>query len=445
MKVTAPIFSLALLLLVYVPPLLSAQDPFGGDPFAKPPIADQTKGDAKKAEDGKEKEDAKPEPPQFATLEEALDYLDAALDELEEAAEFGSRQYKQIAQPLEDEYQRNDAIIQSQNSPDPELVKRQRIILLLLSELKRLGKSWGSSTSHIRLVGDTLRPFWKKRPPQELMRRMSQLQTRAHKISPNPFQGRSSFSLIPPGSKIEPARNDPTNPFGAELLNTQKVRVAKDLQLPLGYLFKLSYDGDDLVVDRDHWAAPFADKSMAEVTEDVKQLLGECGIPVPKRDDRFSRGLSANKTHVVLLFENLESYAERLSPGSGSSGGGGSNELLRKHFSRDKVEARLRTSPEDLEFNLRTGNDFVRIAESLQPDAPMLKLTLILDDAITNFDRRPDGSVRLAGVKGDQTFSASANSFAELKEKHPDAVNEYFFAELKRTGIIVPEGGGQAR
>lgn len=74
-------------------------------------------------------------------------------------------------------------------------------------------------------------------------------------------------------------------------------------------------------------------------------------------------------------------------------------------------------------------------------DGPTLRITLILDDAITRFERKVDGSVQFVGVKGDQVASVSAASFTELCSQHPEEVEKHLFVELKRAGFVAPEVG----
>lgn len=449
MKTSHAVLLLASLLVVlWAPTLLAQNDPFGGtDPFAKPPAKQGDQAKDKKDANAKPKqptvkpaEEQQPALPKFDSLEQALDYLDSELDQREQALEFGSRQIMEIADELEAEYLRNDEVAQTPSQPDRQLLKRQRIILLQLSELRQLGRSQGRDKTVFKFVHEALQPFRKNRPPLPLMQRMAKVQLRAHKISSSQYGNRSTFSLIPPGETIQPPPNAPTNPFGASALDVNnQIRVEKDLRSPLGYLVKLRRDGDDLVLDREHWSAPFAGKTMPEIRKEVNELLAEYGIVIKQDDSSSRRFSSANKQQVQLLFENLESYAEKLSPSGGSSGGSGYNQIINKHFTRVGIEAKLRKEQSMFELSLRAGNDFIRVVESNRPDATVLRITMILDDQITTLERNDDGAVRLAGVKDDQAISVSANSFADLCAQHPREVEGHLYAELKRAGFVVPE------
>lgn len=384
----------------------------------------------------------------YDTAEEALDALEAQIDEFERNSKYGNRQIRIIAEDLEAEYNQNSAELEGQDDPNAELLQRQRLILLQLSELKRIGPQLGRTGDVARIVNETLRPHRPELRNPELMRRSAQLMMRSRQAS-HPFYRSEPFSLLPPGMSIEMIRD----PFGSLMIDPAQATETKELsdqellarlKDPLKLLLRLRVADEDIVLDREHWSTPFAGTTLTAVSKSVASMLSEYGIDT-SQSDRAKREQERmrHRSHVGLLLDNLQSYTVKLFANQGGSSGGGLHGIIeQRNFRQDRVQGSMEHSPTRFSFSLLVGDDLIRVVDSTNPRSPSLMITLLRGEHILRFTRKPDGSVNLVSAQGDETVVISGESFAHLNTKHRQVVEEKLLAVLADAGFVVPLDDG---
>ena len=385
---------------------VQSQNPLGSDPIQQ--------------QEAKKPADATPNkaevPAKQKTLSDKLAELEVEFDQLSQTASYGLSEIREIAKELEDEYRKNQEELKALDEPNAALRERQETILLYLWELQRVGPTLRNSADLLKRLSALTREHRDELRDSAVMRRYGELSQRIYKMESDRRSAEKNFHLVPPGETISSPKPASSNPFQAPAWQipggVDEGKLVSGLRSPLRYLFKLRYDDGKLVLDRDHWDAPFAAKSMEQISEEVTELLNQHGVFAPQADAQGRAGAGTrSRPHVVMLFENLEYYAKKLTSGGGSSGGGGTNDRWVRQFTRDGINAKLRHTANSLQLDLHVGSSLLHV---LQPDEQSLKITLVVDGAVTRFEQKPDGSVRFIGVQGDKAVSISAESFAEL-------------------------------
>ena len=201
---------------------------------------------------------------------------------------------------------------------------------------------------------------------------------------------------------------------------------------------KLKWKAGTLVWDRDHWSTPFANKSLLDVLNEVNQRLKERGVSIPEKNNRLAvMRVQHDQPHALLLFENLQAVASRVSPRR-ASGSSGSHGNLRKRLSVNGFDADLSVAGDQYDFNLYETERDGRVLRVSSDVENHLRIMLMHEAHVMVFDQQIDGSVRLVDVRDEKVTSRTAASFAQLYRESPSAIEANMFSDLRGLGFLLP-------
>ena len=380
--------------------------------------------------------------------------LDAFFDDLKLAMQGNDDRaiaIKKLKSELKAEYA--DLEPQLADAPfDPAILKRLSTIAQYYQNLSTRSKSQDPRRMHevMQLISDRTRQFRRENPElarkKEFRERESKLRSQAMRM--NRFVGgahQSSQSLRETMRSLSP-NNTVIDRWAPKRLRAHPGEAEGAIQtahFTLRRLVRLRWDGNMLVLSKEHWRAAFAGYSPSDVQADVNHLLEQRGIePFGSQDEeqRFMRlaqqGTGGPDSHIANLGRLFHEFYEGGGRSYSSSGNSGRWSTQASH-----AAITMEASPTDFSLSFAELQHPRRLLR-IQAKSKTTLSIILLGDFIHRFQQHVDASgnmhVQVTEILDDEVLNYRANTFAELYRQHPRYVEARFIPLLEHLGIVPP-------
>lgn len=207
----------------------------------------------------------------------------------------------------------------------------------------------------------------------------------------------------------------------------------QELAGPLNKLLKLTIDDGHLLLDRSHWDQDNGGKTEEQIKEEIIQQWVQKGLPRQFAERRAEQEVQA--PDVQRVFQSLQQNA-----GTHSAGMRSSNNFLRIDFAGPKLMASFERQEKSIRFEFAEQIGPQRRIQIADNGQGAFRLSLATDDAslVLILTQRSDGSIAVAELSADRSFTAQADSFLDFYGKERDYVEDRLFPLLEHVGILLP-------
>ncbi|MCD4699266.1 MAG: hypothetical protein K8R91_01665 [Phycisphaerae bacterium] len=214
--------------------------------------------------------------------------------------------------------------------------------------------------------------------------------------------------------------------------------MLQELTVPIGRLMKLTFKGNGLQLDRQHWEKDLEGKTKAEVLGILADEIG--------RGRSHGGDWAKREAKRLLDMQPADRAFKRLQfvvHNSGSSGSGSSGSGRRyQSFSGSDFKGRIDLAGKSVCVTLEEMNSPGRKLEILDDGWGVLRITI--SDSSGKFllvaGQGEKGRFSIAHIAGDKVFAATSETFGDFYTEHLRYVDGRFFAVLKHMGVVVPWG-----
>ncbi|WP_149497597.1 hypothetical protein [Roseiconus lacunae] len=381
------------------------------------------------------------EPTPAQAFKSVLDELEKEILDLEQKTKYGMQPIELYATELTEEYNSIAALLADkriENYPkltatDQHSFDRLNRISMKLWYLEFIGSQLFNDTDSTRQISRRANGLIKDhseamRDPV-LSKRFRDLSQRAMQLNHRRYLSRyrNVFHFMRQPSQED---NDDAPPAAEYSIES--------LRLPLSRLLRLTFDGETIALDRNHWETSFGGTTLKEIDESIMAELAARDIEFDSEDRTFDYQKRQLLSHPpqALLFLNFQHFATRddRSPRLSS--------LMRTplrsiSFQSDQLNASFVDSPTEFQLFVRETNSGRKQILQFEYKEEGTLMIRIIGDRNFQLEQSADGRMRWIDI-GDDTNVYEADSFAKLYAEHPDAVESRLLPYLDRFGILPP-------